>query len=217
MCLFIYTTTSKADSRLRRRSSVVAVLNVLSPVLVAALYPNKIGMMSSAYLLSSTIFSAASAGFSAPLANILGWPVTLQVLTVFPVVTLIVAIAVRLLPGSQQALAAPAPLPAQTPPAKPQQPVWRQPLATASADSQSARKKEAGFFIRPLATGIYLINRKFRLVSVLFVKSFHDFPGSFRNVGARAEDGHSSVFLQEVIVLGGNNTAAEDQDIRTAL
>lgn len=56
---------------------------------------------------------------------------TLQVLTVFPVVTLIVAIAVRLLPGSQQALAAPAPLPAQTPPAKPQQPVWRQPLAWA--------------------------------------------------------------------------------------
>ncbi|WP_082231196.1 MFS transporter [Schleiferilactobacillus harbinensis] len=109
----------------------IAVLNVLSPVLVAALYPNKIGMMSSAYLLSSTIFSAASAGFSAPLANILGWPVTLQVLTVFPVVTLIVAIAVRLLPGSQQALAAPAPLPAQTPPAKPQQPVWRQPLAWA--------------------------------------------------------------------------------------
>ena len=57
--------------------------------------------------------------------------------------------------------------------------------------------KEAGFFIRPLATGIYLINRKFRLVSVQYVKSFHDFPGSFRNVGARAEDGHSSVFLHQ--------------------
>ena len=78
-------------------------------------------------------------------------------------------------------------------------------------NSQSAHKKEAGFFIRPLATGIYLINRKFRLVSVLFVKSFHDFPGSFRNVGARSEDGHSSVFLQEVIVPDGNNAATDDQ------
>ena len=49
-------------------------------------------------------------------------------------------------------------------------------MATASVFLHQSAPKEAGFFIRPLATGIYLINRKFRLVSVLFVKSFHDFP-----------------------------------------
>ncbi|ERL64389.1 MFS transporter [Schleiferilactobacillus shenzhenensis] len=107
----------------------IAVLNVLSPVLVAALYPNKIGTMASAYLLSSTIFSAMSAGFSVPVANVLGWPLTLQVLTVFPVVTLIVAIAVQLLPG-RSAISKPAAAPAGTP-TKPRQPVWRQPLAWA--------------------------------------------------------------------------------------
>ena len=58
---------------------------------------------------------------------------------------------------------------------------------------------------------ITLTNNDFRLFSILFVKSFHDFPGSFRNVGARSEDGHSSVFLQEVIVPDGNNAATEDQ------
>lgn len=106
----------------------IAVLNVLLPVLVAALYPNKIGAMSSAYLLSSTIFSAASAGFSAPIANVLGWPLTLQVLTVFPIVTLIVAIAVQLLPNQSETLKKPV---KQTTAKKPQQPVWRQPLAWA--------------------------------------------------------------------------------------
>ena len=48
-------------------------------------------------------------------------------------------------------------------------------MATAPCSFINPPVKEAGFFIRPLATGIYLINRKFRLVSVLFVKSFHDF------------------------------------------
>lgn len=49
---------------------------------------------------------------------------------------------------------------------------------------------------------------------MLFVKSFHDSPGSFRNVDTRAEDSHNSVFLQEVIVPDGNNTATENQDVQ---
>ena len=70
-------------------------------------------------------------------------------------------------------------------------------MATAPCSFINPPEKEAGFFIRPLATGIYLINRKFRLVSVLSVKSFHDFPGSFRNVGAGPKMATGSVFLHQ--------------------
>lgn len=59
-----------------------------------------------------------------------------------------------------------------------------------------------------------MTNNDLYLFSILFVKSFHDSPGSFRNVDTRAEDSHNSVFLQEVIVPDGNNTATENQDVQ---
>ncbi|MFT8824516.1 CynX/NimT family MFS transporter [Liquorilactobacillus mali] len=70
--------------------SSIAILNVLSPVLVAKFYPHKIGLMTSAYTFSMTIFSALSAGFSAPLSARIGWKSTLQWLVVIPVITLLV-------------------------------------------------------------------------------------------------------------------------------
>ena len=76
-------------------------------------------------------------------------------------------------------------------------------------------KKRPDPMIRPLVFNLFREQRA--LVGVLFVEGFHDFLGGFRDVRTGAEDGHGSVFSEEVVVLGGNDAAAEDHDVRTPL
>ena len=49
------------------------------------------------------------------------------------------------------------------------------------------------------------------------VEDVHDLFGGFRDIGARAEDGLRAMFLQEVVVLRGDDAAAEDEDVGAAL
>ncbi|MCH4172090.1 MAG: MFS transporter [Lactobacillus sp.] len=65
----------------------IAVLNVLAPAVVATYFPTKIGLMTSVYSLAMSIFSALSAGFSAPLAGKIGWQPMVQFLAIFPAIT----------------------------------------------------------------------------------------------------------------------------------
>lgn len=73
----------------------IAVLNVLAPAVVSTFFPDKIGLMTSMYSLSMTVFSAISAGISAPLASKVGWQPMLQVLVAFPILTLLIAQATK--------------------------------------------------------------------------------------------------------------------------
>ncbi|WP_404799797.1 MFS transporter [Agrilactobacillus yilanensis] len=73
----------------------IAVLNVLAPAIVSTFFPNKIGVMTSVYSLSMTIFSAVSAGISAPVASQIGWQTMFQVLVFFPILTGLVALATK--------------------------------------------------------------------------------------------------------------------------
>lgn len=75
----------------------IAVLNVLAPAIVATFFPNNVGGMTSVYSLSMTIFSAISAGISAPVASLIGWKPMIQLIAIFPVLT----IAVTLIAGHQ--------------------------------------------------------------------------------------------------------------------
>lgn len=101
----------------------IAILNVLSPTMVAEFYPRKIGLMTSAYTLSMTIFSALSAGLSAPISSKIGWQPMLQWLVIFPILTLLIAFGSRGREHPQQSSRSSFNPTAQV------KPVWRQPLA----------------------------------------------------------------------------------------
>ncbi|KAL3947276.1 MFS transporter [Lactobacillus hilgardii] len=101
----------------------IAILNVLSPTMVAEFYPRKIGLMTSAYTLSMTIFSALSAGLSAPISSKIGWQPMLQWLVIFPILTLLIAFGSRGRKHPQQSSRSSFNPTAQL------KPVWRQPLA----------------------------------------------------------------------------------------
>lgn len=100
----------------------IAILNVLSPTMVAKFYPQKIGLMTSSYTLSMTIFSALSAGLSAPISSKIGWQPMLQWLVIFPLLTLLVAF------GSCNHEQPQSSRSSFTPNVR-LKPVWRQPLA----------------------------------------------------------------------------------------
>ena len=105
----------------------IAILNVLSPAVVAKYFPRKIGLMTSAYTLSMTIFSALAAGMSAPVSSVIKWQSTLQWLTIFPILTLIVMLINR----QVQRHNPPKQLKRSSSTTHHTKSVWRQPLAWA--------------------------------------------------------------------------------------
>lgn len=64
----------------------IAVLNVLMPVTIAQEYPQRVGVMTSIYTFSMTLFSALASGQSVALANHFGWQKTMQGVSVLAVV-----------------------------------------------------------------------------------------------------------------------------------
>ncbi|MDB1104099.1 CynX/NimT family MFS transporter [Lentilactobacillus parabuchneri] len=106
--------------------SSIAILNVLSPAVVGKYFPSKIGVMTSVYTLSMTVFSALAAGLSSPISGVLGWQSTLQWLAVFSVITLAVMLfnqSVQKKPSANTIQHSGA--------TRQTKPVWKQPLAWA--------------------------------------------------------------------------------------
>lgn len=68
----------------------IAMLNVLLPATIAEKYPQRIGPVTSIYTFSMTLFSAITAGLSAPVAGKIGWPATLQSVSVIVVIGLLI-------------------------------------------------------------------------------------------------------------------------------
>lgn len=67
----------------------IAITNVLVPAVIADHFPKRIGGVTSAYTFSMTLFSAIGAGFSAPLAQKIGWQPALQSLAFLTVLILL--------------------------------------------------------------------------------------------------------------------------------
>lgn len=68
----------------------IAMLNVLLPATIAENYPQRIGPVTSVYTFSMTLFSAITAGLSAPVAGQIGWGATLQGVSVIVVLGILV-------------------------------------------------------------------------------------------------------------------------------
>lgn len=67
----------------------IAVLNVLMPVTIAQEYPQRVGVMTSVYTFSMTLFSALTSGQSVALAHQIGWQKTMQSVSVLAVLGLL--------------------------------------------------------------------------------------------------------------------------------
>lgn len=67
----------------------IAVLNVLMPVTIAQEYPQRVGVMTSIYTFSMTLFSALASGQSVALAEQVGWQKAMQSVSVLAIVGMI--------------------------------------------------------------------------------------------------------------------------------
>ena len=50
---------------------------------------------------------------------------------------------------------------------------------------------------------------------LFFEQDLHHFDGGLCDAGAGAEDGGDACLVEEVVVLGGNDTASDDHDVLT--
>ncbi|HIZ95923.1 MAG TPA: MFS transporter [Candidatus Ligilactobacillus excrementavium] len=67
----------------------IAVLNVLMPVTIAQEYPQRVGVMTSIYTFSMTLFSALASGQSVALAEQVGWQKAMQSVSVLAIVGMV--------------------------------------------------------------------------------------------------------------------------------
>lgn len=67
----------------------IAVLNVLMPVTIAQKYPQRVGVMTSVYTFSMTLFSALASGQSVALADHVGWQKAMQSVSILAVLGMI--------------------------------------------------------------------------------------------------------------------------------
>ncbi len=67
----------------------IAVLNVLMPVTVAQEYPRRVGIMTSVYTFSMTLFSAITSGQSIALADQIGWQKAMQSVSLLAILGMI--------------------------------------------------------------------------------------------------------------------------------